>query len=100
MNNSTWLGTNMKSLDKQALIDPSNAKQTFSAFADTNDGTGTDVPLVASPAAKSYAYAVNTGGATPASCESDDTTCAAYTLTATFEGPVNGASTYAKVNQD
>src|SRR5512146_1833584 len=44
MNDSTWLNTNMKSLDQNALIDPSNP---------TNSKT-----LLAAPAAKSYAYAV------------------------------------------
>lgn len=84
MNNATWLTTNMKSLDTGALIDPSNATQSKT--------------LVVTPAAKSYAYApLNTGGT---SCEADDTTCATYTLTATYEGTVNGSSTFVKKNLD
>ena len=84
MNSSTWLGTNMKSLDQNALIDPSNPTQSKT--------------LLAAPAAKSYAYAVtdNSGN----SCESTDTNCAKYTLTATYEGTVNGSSTYVKSNLD
>ncbi len=84
INSSSWLGTNMKSLDQNALIDPSNP---------TNSKT-----LLAAPAAKSYAYAVTNSSGT--SCESDDTTCAKYTLTAQYEGTVNGATTYTKSNLD
>ena len=85
VNSGSWLSTNMKSLDQNALIDPSNP---------TSSKT-----LVASPAAKSYSYQVTqSDGST--SCESDDTTCAKYTLTGTYEGTVNGASTYVKSNLD
>ncbi len=84
MNSSSWRGTNMKSLDSNALINPSNPTQSTT--------------LVAAPAAKSYSYAVtNSSGG---SCESDDTTCSQYTLTATYEGTVNGATTYSKSNLD
>lgn len=85
MNDGSWLGSNMKSLDQNALIDPSNPTQSKT--------------LVSSPAAKSYSYAVTQSDGTT-SCESDDTTCAKYTLTATYEGTVNGASTYVKTNLD
>lgn len=85
LNTASWLSTNMKSLDQNALIDPSNATQSKT--------------LVASPAAKSYSYAVTqSDGST--SCESDDTTCAKYTLTATYEGTVNGSSTAVAQNLD
>ncbi len=84
MNNATFLSSNMKSLDQEALVDPSNP---------TNSKT-----LVATPAAKSYAYTVTTSSG--GSCESDDTTCAEYTLTATYEGTVNGSTTYSKSNLD
>ena len=84
VNSDTWLAANMKSLDKNALIDPSNATQ-------SND-------MAASPAAKVYSYQVTDSSGN--SCESDDTTCAQYTLTATFEGTVNGQSTATKSNLD
>jgi type IV pilus assembly protein PilA len=84
MNSQTWLAANMKSLDQEALIDPSN--------------TSSSKTLVAAPVAKSYAYAVSNSAGT--SCESDDTTCAQYTVTATYEGTDNGASTYSKSNLD
>lgn len=85
MNDSSWLNTNMKSLDQNALTDPSNP---------TSSKT-----LVSAPTAKSYSYAVTqSDGST--SCESDDTTCAKYTLTAEYEGTVNGQSTYVKSNLD
>ena len=84
MNTGTWLSTNMKSLDQNALIDPSNATQSKT--------------LVASPVAKSYSYDVQNSGGT--SCEADDTTCVKYTLTATYEGTVNGSSTAVAKNLD
>jgi len=84
MNSSSWLNTNMKSLDQTALTDPSNPTQSKT--------------LVAAPAAKSYAYAVTDSSG--ASCESTDTNCAKYTLTATYEGTVNGNTTYSKSNLD
>ncbi len=85
MNNSSWLSSNMKSLDQNALIDPSNP---------TNSKT-----LLGAPAAKSYSYDVTQSDGTT-SCESDDTACAKYTLTATYEGSVNGSTTYTKSNLD
>jgi prepilin-type N-terminal cleavage/methylation domain-containing protein len=84
MNGAAWLTANMKSLDQNALIDPSNPTQSKT--------------LVVSPVAKSYSYEVTNSGGT--SCESDDTTCAKYTLTATYEGTVNGSSTFAASNLD
>jgi prepilin-type N-terminal cleavage/methylation domain-containing protein len=84
LKSDTWLNTNMKSLDKNALIDPSNPTQ-------SNDP-------VAAPAAKVYSYAVTNSSDT--TCEADDTTCAKYTLTATFEGTVNGQTTATKSNLD
>ena len=84
MNGAAWLTANMKSLDQVALTDPSNP---------TNSKT-----LLAAPAAKSYAYAVSDNAG--ASCEATDTNCAKYTLTATYEGTVNGAATYVKTNLD
>lgn len=84
MNSASWLSTNMKSLDTGALIDPSNPTQSKT--------------LVASPVAKSYSYDVK--DASDASCETTDTNCAKYTLTATYEGTVNGANTVSKSNLD
>ena len=84
MNTAAWLSANMKSLDQEALIDPSNSSQSKT--------------LVATPTAKSYAYAVTDSSGN--SCEAQDTNCAEYTLTATYEGTVNGATTYSKSNLD
>jgi prepilin-type N-terminal cleavage/methylation domain-containing protein len=81
----TWLKDNMKSLDKNALTDPSNP-------------TNSD-QLASTPAAKVYAYAVTQSDGTT-SCETDHTTCAKYTLTATYEGTVNGKTVYTKSNLD
>jgi prepilin-type N-terminal cleavage/methylation domain-containing protein len=77
MNSSTWLAKNMSNLNPSLLVDPSNPTHSEQ--------------LVATPAAKSYAYdPTQIDGVT--SCESKDTTCAKYTLTATYEGTVNGSS--------
>ena len=84
MNTASWLSTNMKSLDQNALIDPSNPTQSTT--------------LVNGAAAKSYSYQVTDSAG--ASCEVTDTNCAQYTLTATYEGTVNGATTYSKSNLD
>ncbi|MEK7594375.1 MAG: type II secretion system protein [Patescibacteria group bacterium] len=81
---ATWVATNMKSLDQTALTDPSNPTSSKA--------------LVAAAVAKSYSYDVKTS--TDTSCEADHTTCAKYTLTATYEGQVNGQSTYTKSNLD
>jgi prepilin-type N-terminal cleavage/methylation domain-containing protein len=80
MNDSSWRSTNMKSLDSGALTDPKSSTAS----------------MAASPAANTYAYAVTaTGGA---ACETDATTCAEYTLTATYEGQVNNQTTFVKRN--
>jgi prepilin-type N-terminal cleavage/methylation domain-containing protein len=84
MNSSTWLATNMKSLDQNALIDPSSPTQSKT--------------LASSPTAKQYSYAVTDSSG--ASCEATDTNCAQYTLTAEYEGTVNGSTTYTKSNLD
>ncbi len=88
MNTPSWIATNMKSLDTNALVDPSSTCN-----------PATTACLVATPQAKAYSYAVfQSDGST--ACETTDTTCAVYTLTATYEGTVNGASTYTKSNLD
>jgi type IV pilus assembly protein PilA len=84
MNDDSWLSTNMKSLDKNALIDPKNASQ-------SND-------FVASATANQYSYGVTDSSGN--SCESDATQCAKYTLTATYEGTVNGQATAVATNLD
>ena len=82
LNNASWLKTNMKSFDTQALQDPS----------------ATSKLLVAAPAAGVYAYQVTDSSGR--SCEADDTNCSKYTLTATFEGTVNGRTTAVANNLD
>jgi hypothetical protein len=84
MNSPAWLSSNMKSLDVTSLTDPSNP---------TSSTT-----LVSTPTANFYAYAVSDSSGS--SCEADQNKCAKYTLTATYEGTVNGAKTYAKHNLD
>jgi prepilin-type N-terminal cleavage/methylation domain-containing protein len=78
MNDTTWRGANMKGLDQEALHDPKAAQGNYT--------------LVAAAAANAYAYT-----ATPANCDNGaGGDCSGYTLTATYEGTVNGNTTYAK----
>jgi type II secretory pathway pseudopilin PulG len=81
---STWVANNMKTLNQDDLTDPSN-QYSSKQLKDT-------------PQAKWYAYKVTDSSG--ASCEVTDTNCAQYTLTATYEGTVNGQSTYSKSNLD
>ncbi len=75
MNNPSWLAKNMPHLNPQLLIDPSSRTQSEK--------------LVATPQADAYAYEpTQINGIS--SCESNDTTCAEYTLVTTYEGTVNG----------
>lgn len=84
LNDSTWLEANLKGLDTEALVDPSNP----------NSKT-----LAGAAAAKQYAYVVTDSDGN--SCEgADSTSCAKYTLIATYEGQVNGQSTFTKKNLD
>jgi general secretion pathway protein G len=64
-----WITTNMKGMDKETLRDPSNSRY----------------QLASTPTAKQYSYQVFQSDGTT-SCETDDTTCATYTLTAEPEG--------------
>lgn len=79
-----FLAISLKSLDQNALIDPSNTTQSKT--------------LVAAPVARSYSYAVT--DASNASCEATPANCAKYTLTGTYEGTVNGSTTVVKGNLD
>lgn len=78
MNDATFQSTNLKGLDPAAYKDPS----------------GTASTLAAAPAANVYAYqpTADDGSA----CDNSTTNCTKYTLTATYEGTVDGASTYVK----
>lgn len=91
LNTPSWRTTNMKSIDPNTIKDPSST-------CDPTPGSGASTCLVAAPVARSYAYAVtDTAGN---SCESDNTQCSKYTLTATFEGTVNGKTTAVANNLD
>ncbi len=86
LNSSSWLASNMKSLDQNALIDPSNPTQSKT--------------LVGAAAAKSYAYAVTDSSGNSCEGAGNDVNCAKYTLTATYEGSVNGSTTDSLSNLD
>ena len=89
MNSPTWRAANMKSLDQNALVDPSSNCDPSKTTANC---------LASSPSAKVYSYQVGNGqgDGVGASCEDSDTTCAKYTLTAKYDGTVNGQTTYVK----
>lgn len=84
LNDVNWRKANMKGLDNEAIKDPSATNDNF---------TFTSTP---GPNVYSYAVTNSAGG----SCESDEKSCTKYTLTATFEGEVNGQTTYVKKNLD
>ncbi|HSX46860.1 MAG TPA: type II secretion system protein, partial [Patescibacteria group bacterium] len=65
LNDTTWVGANLKGLDKSALQDPKGSSQT----------------LASSPAANVYSYAVTASDGT--ACDNSTKDCAQYTLTAT-----------------
>jgi len=77
MNNPKWLAKNLPNLSASLLIDPSNPTKSET--------------LVATPTVKYYAYdPTQIDGVS--SCETNDNTCSKYTLTATYEGTVNGST--------
>jgi type IV pilus assembly protein PilA len=92
LNSSTWRATNMKSLDSNALIDPSST--TSGTCVANNNCLGSSGS--ANGVAKQYQYAATeSDGAT--SCDGalgsgNDQNCAEYTLTAKFENTINGTT--------
>jgi prepilin-type N-terminal cleavage/methylation domain-containing protein len=90
LNDSDWVKTNLKSLDVNALIDPSSGSSA-ATLANVNTAGGT---------AKKYEYYPTDSSGSSSACETTDTTCAKYTLIAQYEGTVNGQSTYTKSNLD
>lgn len=68
LQSGTWIGTNLRGLDQDALHDPKGA-------AGNN--------IVAAAAANSYSYAVHDGSNN--ACDNTATDCRSYTLTATLE---------------
>ncbi|HEX4774400.1 MAG TPA: hypothetical protein VH234_02700, partial [Candidatus Saccharimonadales bacterium] len=90
MSTASWVSSNMKSLDINALIDPSSGSSSATL---TNSGT-------AGGTAKSYEYYPTDSSGSSANCEATDTTCAQYTLIAQYEGSINGQTTFTKKNLD
>lgn len=68
-NNVTWIGTNLKGMDKETLSDPKASPHDFSLL---NTGTGT---------ANKYTYVPS-----PSGCDNSATDCASYKLYALPEG--------------
>lgn len=84
INDEEWRADNMKNLDKNAMIDPSNSNQGSATL-------GSDAN-----AQKIYSYVVT--GSDDAACDGE--TCAKYTITAHYEGTVNNATKLEKTNLD
>lgn len=86
LNSASWRKDNLPNLNVDTMIDPSSHQNTE------------NVQLSTSPEAKVFSYQVTDSNGN--SCEKVDTNCAKYTLTATYEGSVNGAKTFALKNED
>jgi prepilin-type N-terminal cleavage/methylation domain-containing protein len=84
INSAAWRTKNMPSLNVKDMVDPSASSSTAPTLA-------------TKPAPKVFSYAPSASGVI---CETKDTTCNQYTLTATYEGTVNGQSTYTELNLD
>jgi len=84
MNNASWRSEKMPSLDPKAMVDPS----TPNAAA----------KLVSKPTKGAFSYQVSSSDGK--SCEADDTQCAQFTLTTTYEGIYNGQTSYSVKNLD
>ncbi|HSX47294.1 MAG TPA: prepilin-type N-terminal cleavage/methylation domain-containing protein [Patescibacteria group bacterium] len=86
LNLPSWRTSNMKSLDAQALVDPSSTSNTCSAGTQTSclaDNNATSF-------IKQYRYFPQDVNNSSANCEATDTTCSQYVLTAGFENSVGG----------
>jgi prepilin-type N-terminal cleavage/methylation domain-containing protein len=96
MNSSTWRGTNMKSLDANALVDPSTSGACIAS--DNCLGGGSSAVL------KQYQYyATQSDGSTTcdgALSSGADQNCAEYKLIAKFENTVNGSTSDTLQNLD
>lgn len=90
LSSASWVASNMKSLDINALIDPSSGSST-ATLVNSNNASGT---------AKKYEYYPTDDTGSSANCEATDTTCSQYTLIAQYEGTVNGQTTFVKKNLD
>jgi general secretion pathway protein G len=78
----TWVSSNMKGLDPAALQDPQGSAECL--YASSGSGKYSYVPLDAAGNA-----CTTDGGSDP---------CVSFTLTASYEGTVGGASTYSKTS--
>lgn len=86
INSTSWRTKNMPNLNPSDMIDPSSSTSTSNA------------KLANKPGPDVFSYQVTDSNGNP--CEIKDTNCAKYTLTATFEGTVDGRKTYVKQNLD
>ncbi len=81
INNPEWRSNNIKALEEDTLKDPK----------------GKDSKLADKPSNFVYSYEVfQKDGKTP--CTTKENDCAVYSLTATYEGDVNGDTTFVRKN--
>lgn len=83
LSSSSWDTTNLKSLDQGALHDPSNSATGITLSNTTTSG-------------HNYEYVAKDSSGSASNCETTDTTCASYTLTAQLES----GTVYTKTNLD
>jgi prepilin-type N-terminal cleavage/methylation domain-containing protein len=86
MNSTNWLDKNMPTLNTSILIDPSNKSK--------SEELGSGAAMLGE-----YVYNPTQADGI-SSCEKDDTTCAKYTLSAEYEGTVNGSKSVTLQNLD
>ena len=85
INSTSWRTKNMPNLNPSDMIDPSASIANVS-----------NAKLASKPGPGVFSYQVTDSNGN--SCETKDTNCAKYTLTATFEGTVDGRKSYVKQN--
>lgn len=85
LNSSLFRANSLKNLNSNILVDPSNS---------------TKGSIVILPAPKPGYFSYTVTDSAGKACENDDTNCAKYTLTATYESKVNGKKYYSRQNID
>jgi prepilin-type N-terminal cleavage/methylation domain-containing protein len=87
MQDRTWVATNLKGLDMDALKDPK-----WTTADSCKDGG--NLPVLGAAGIRCYGYAPT--DTLNAACDNSTNECGKYVLTATLEGTINGSGTYTK----
>ncbi len=86
VSSNVWLQANMKGIDTTSTVDPSAPNSSTNTIVAATTATDNK--------AKQYAYFVTDASGNSCAGAGNDVNCAKYTLTATYEGSVNGQTTY------